>query len=127
MPQPLPDAQFALLSALWDCGEATVQDLREALLPERDLATSTVATQLSRMEKKGVVAHRVEGRQYVWRPLLDDGEVQRSAAARLLHRLFGGDLAAAVSGLLDASDPDPADLDAVRAALDAHDASRDRS
>ena len=126
MPQPLPDAQLALLRALWDHGEATVKDLREALLPERDLATSTVATQLSRMEKKGVVAHRTEGRQYVWRAVLADDVVQRSAAGRLLHRLFGGDLAAAVSGLLDASDPDPADLDAVRAAIDAHDARRDR-
>ena len=126
MPRPLPDSQLALLRALWDHGEATVQDLREALLPAHDLATSTVATHLSRMEKKGIVTHRTEGRQYVYRPLLAGDEVQRSAASRLLHRLFGGDLAAAVSGLLDASDPDPADLDAVRAAVDAHDARRDR-
>lgn len=120
MSRTLPDVQLAILRALWERGEATVPELREALAPERELAPSTVATHLSRMEKKGAVAHRTEGRRYVYRPLLGGEEVRRTAASRLLHRLFAGDVAAAVTGLLDASELRPGDLEAVQAAIEAH-------
>lgn len=53
----LTDLQLALLRVLWTRGEATVQDMVEALRPERDLAPTTVATLLSRLEKRRVVSH----------------------------------------------------------------------
>ncbi|MEO7965492.1 MAG: BlaI/MecI/CopY family transcriptional regulator, partial [Gemmatimonadaceae bacterium] len=60
----LTDLQLAIVRLLWDRGECTVVDVQDGLLPERPLAQTTVATLLSRLEKRGVVSHRVAGRQF---------------------------------------------------------------
>src|SRR5439155_4455471 len=54
----LTELQLAILRVLWDKGEATVQDIWEALHAERGLAQTTVATMLSRLERRGVVTRR---------------------------------------------------------------------
>src|SRR5206468_8006930 len=54
----LTELQLAILRVIWDKGEATVQDVWEALHAERGLAQTTVATMLSRLERHGVVTRR---------------------------------------------------------------------
>ncbi|NIP78946.1 MAG: BlaI/MecI/CopY family transcriptional regulator, partial [Gemmatimonadetes bacterium] len=51
------------MAVLWERGEATVVVVREALEPERELAHTTVSTLLTRLERRGVVTRRKEGRQ----------------------------------------------------------------
>jgi predicted transcriptional regulator len=113
----LTDLQIALMRVLWDRGEATVADIAEALRPERELAPTTVATLLSRLEKRGVVSHVSHGRQYLYRPRVSEGEVRRSMVSGLTDLLFGGDVAALMSHLLDAGSVRPGDLEKVRALI----------
>ena len=61
----LTDLQLAIMRILWDRAEATVVEVQTRLRPERDLAQTTIATLLSRLEKRGVVEHRLDGRQFV--------------------------------------------------------------
>lgn len=96
----LGDLQLLLMRLLWERGEATVVDLCEAVRLERPLALTTIATMLKKMEKKGVVAHRVDGRRFVYRPAVSEAEVTRSMVAHLTRSLFGGEPAALVSHLL---------------------------
>ena len=110
----LTDLQLALMRVLWDRGEATVADIAEALRPARELAPTTIATLLSRLEKRGVVSHKVQGRQYVYRARVSEGEVRRSMVSGLTDLMFGGDVAALMSHLLDAGSVRPGDLDKVR-------------
>jgi len=85
----LTDLQIALLRVLWDRREATVAEIAEALRPARDLAPTTIATLLSRLEKRGVVSHTAQGRQYVYRARVSEGEVRRSMVSGLTDLLFG--------------------------------------
>ena len=82
--------QLAILRVLWDRGEATVQDIWEALHAERGLAQTTVATMLSRLERRGVVTRRAppESRQYHYRAAVTEREVQHSMVGELTERLF---------------------------------------
>jgi predicted transcriptional regulator len=113
----LTDLQIALLRVLWDRREATVAEIAEALRPARDLAPTTIATLLSRLERRGVVSHTVQGRQYVYRARVSEGEVRRSMVSGLTDLLFGGDVAALMSHLLDVGSVRPGDLDKVRALI----------
>jgi len=99
-PQKLGDLQLAILRVLWARGEATVSEVHEALEDERGLAPTTIATMLTKMEKKGVVEHRSEGRRFVYLPQVSEGEVQRSMVATLTSQLFQGDVSALVNHLL---------------------------
>ncbi|HUM11608.1 MAG TPA: BlaI/MecI/CopY family transcriptional regulator [Myxococcaceae bacterium] len=113
----LTDLQIALLRVLWDRREATVVEIAEALRPARDLAPTTIATLLSRLEKRGVVSHTAQGRQYVYRARVSEGEVRRSMVSGLTNLMFGGDVAALMSHLLDVGSVRPGDLEKVRALI----------
>jgi predicted transcriptional regulator len=112
--QDLTELQLALMEVLWERDEATVAEVQEALLEERGLAMTTVATLLSRLEKRRIVAHRSEGRQYVYRPLVSRDVVCDSMVSALTDRLFRGDVTALMSHLLTASAITPGDLARVR-------------
>lgn len=115
----LTEQQLAILQAIWERGEATVAQVQEDL--DRDVALSTVATLLGRLEKRGLLTHRTEGRQYVYRALVAEAQVRRSMTvefADLTEDLFRGDVTAMVSQLLTAREVDGADLERLRALID---------
>lgn len=116
--QSLTELQLDILAVLWERGEATTADVCEALTPSRGLALSTIATLLSRLERKGVVAHRREGRQHVFRAQVSRGEVRRSMVRDLTRTLFGGDPAALVQHLVAAHEVDPEALERIRELAD---------
>lgn len=113
----LTDLQLDLMRVLWRRGEATVAEVRDEI-PDRDLATTTVATLLARLEKQAVVARRRRSRQYVYRPRVSEREVRRSMVTGLVGTLFEGDPAALVSHLVSESEIEEADLERLREMLD---------
>lgn len=116
----LGDLQLAIMRVLWERGEAAVADVHAAIEPERGLAPTTIATMLTKMEDKGVVTHRIEGRRYIYRPTVSEEAVQREMLAELTERLFLGDVAAVVSTLLAERDVDAGELAALRELIDQH-------
>ena len=106
----LGDLQLAIMGILWRRTEATVSAVHAALLEERGLAPTTIATMLVKMEKKGIVDHRTEGRKFVYRPTVSEQTVRRSMVGELTHRLFSGDPAALVSHLLSEQEIESTDL-----------------
>ena len=49
----LGDLQLQIMKALWNRREATVADVHDALADGRDLAYTTIATMLRKMEARG--------------------------------------------------------------------------
>ena len=110
----LGDLQLAIMRILWSRDEASVADVHEALEPERGLALTTIATMLAKMEKKGVVDHRAEGRRFIYRPTVSEGQVRRSMVTDLTSQLFRGDAFALVNHLLSEHEIDSRELDQLR-------------
>jgi BlaI family transcriptional regulator, penicillinase repressor len=113
----LSDLQLALMRVLWQRGEASTAEVAEVLGAARGLAHTTVATLLGRLEKRGLVASRRDGRQLVYRALVGEGEVRRSMVGGLLASLFGGDPRALVAHLLAEREIAAGDLERARALL----------
>lgn len=97
----LAELQLAIMQVLWDKGEATVAEVRDALEPRRPLAYTTVGTMLAKMEEQDRVAHRSDGRVNVYRPKLRREQVTRSMVTDLADRLFDGDVTQLVCQLLE--------------------------
>jgi predicted transcriptional regulator len=110
----LGDLQLAIMRILWNRDEASVADVHEALEPERGLALTTIATMLAKLEKKGVVEHRAEGRRYIYRPTVSEGQVRRSMVSDLTSQLFRGDALALVNHLLSEHEIDGQELNQLR-------------
>jgi len=85
-----PPLEIECLKVLWDVGEAPVRDVRERLLPRRNLAYTTVMTLLDRLVRKGGAARRKSGRAFIYRAVLDQETVRRKAVDELCELLFEG-------------------------------------
>jgi BlaI family penicillinase repressor len=96
----LGDLQLRIMKVLWERGEATVAAMHQGLADERNLAYTTMATMLRKMEARGLVKHRLEGRSFVYRPVIAEEAVSRGMADHLVERLFEGSLADMVHHLL---------------------------
>ena len=111
--------QIDILRVLWKHSEATVVEIQQALRAKRPLAATTIATLLSRLEKRGLVSYRTEGRQYVYRAVIQERDAQQHALVEVTHGLFAGDIAAMVSQLLSSHELRPGDLERVKNLIDA--------
>jgi BlaI family transcriptional regulator, penicillinase repressor len=120
----LGDLQLAIMRVLWERGCATATDVHAALSDERGLAPTTIATMLTKMEKKGVVRHTVDGRKFVYQPLVTEPQVRRSMVSQLRDRLFGGDTTALVGHLLAEHEIDARELAELRTLVATHETKR---
>ena len=113
----LSDLQIAVVRVLWLRGETSVADVAKVLADERGLKHTTVATLLTRLERRGVVAQHREGRQLIYRALVSESQVRRSMVGGLIGILFGGDSRELVAHLLRESEIEPGDLERLRKRL----------
>ena len=120
----LGELQIAIMQVLWDRKEASASEVHAALHDERGLAPTTIATMLRKMEDKGVVTHRTEGRQFLYRARVREADVRRTMVSDLVDRLFEGDPLELVSHLLDDKQIDAAELQRIREKLEAGRAAR---
>ena len=97
----LGDLQLRIMKVLWERGPLAAAEVQEAL-GGAELAYTTVATMLRKMEPRGLVSHHVDGRRFVYRAVVKPDTVTRTMAGDILDRLFEGDLADMVSHLLTA-------------------------
>lgn len=112
----LSDLQLDLMRVLWRGGEWSVAEATEALA-ERALAHTTVATLLTRLEKRGVVELRRDGRQLLYRAAVSEAQVRRSMVSSLIAQVFRGDPKALLAHLVSEREVAPGDLERVRALL----------
>ena len=113
----LSDLQLDILRVLWTRETASTSEVHQAHAGSRDLAYTTVATLLKRLEDKGAIGHKPNGRQYVYFPKVEESEVRSGMVINLLDRLFRGDPAALVNHVLGDERLDPADLQRIEALI----------
>ena len=116
----LGDLQLAIMRVLWTRGKATVVEVHADLLDERGLALTTIATMLTKMEKKGVVTHDRDGRQFIYRATVAEDDVQTSMVENLTEQVFGGDITALVSRLLSTREVQPDELAELKKVIAQH-------
>ena len=102
MIEKLPPRERQLFDALYAHGEATAAEL-EALIPDPP-SNSAIRAMLSRLEKKGFVARRLDDQKYVYSTALPERKVRQSALRHIIQTFFNGSPAGAATALLGMSD-----------------------
>ncbi len=97
----LGDLQLRIMKFLWRRAEpATVAEVHQALSEDGDLAYTTIATMLRKMEARGLVRHRVHERKFLYRAAVKAEEITRKISSHFIERLFEGSLADMLAHLL---------------------------
>ncbi|PQJ35823.1 BlaI family transcriptional regulator [Salinibacter sp. 10B] len=124
----LGETEMEVLHHVWDLGEATVADVRERILEDRDVAYTTIMTVLKKLADKGYLTYHKEGRSYVYAPAQQPNEVQHSLLRRLMEKVFHGSPSALVQTLVqqeDLSDAERREIKNIIGALEASEQSDD--
>lgn len=113
----LGELELEVMQIVWDAGEVTADQVRLQL--KRNSKESTVRTVLRRLEDKGYVGHRVEGRTYIFRAV----EARQDVAAKAVRRIVGwfcnGSVEDVLVGMADARMLDPEVLTLLAKRIDA--------
>lgn len=117
LPQRLGDLQLRIMKVLWEREEASVAEVHENVQSPKPLAYTTVATMLRKLEERGVVDHRVEGRSYIYRPTIAEADVSRGMLDHVVDRVFEGSLADTVSHLLTTREVNGEELQRLEALI----------
>jgi BlaI family penicillinase repressor len=110
----LSASETEILRLLWELHEATVQQVCETLPSKRTIGYATVQTLLRRLERKGYIKHRAEGKAHVFYPAVEPDHVIKRSVNDFLERLFGGDPIPLMQHLAEHGRIDAEDLERLK-------------
>jgi len=89
------------MEVIWERGSASAEDVRIELARKHPMKESTARTILKRLEQKGYVRHRVQGRTYVYSGAEAPCGVAARAVQQIIDRFFGGSFEQLLVGMVD--------------------------
>lgn len=110
--------QSEVMELIWQREESTVAQLVEAIGAQRPVTYTTVLSAVQKLEKKGWLTHRSEGRAHVFRAVRARREVGGSRLSELLKTVFSGDPRMLLSSLIDEAGLSDSELAELRQLID---------
>lgn len=108
--RPLTELQQAILDRLWRSGPATAEQIREALAPGHQLKDSTVRTLLRRLEARGLLTHRLDGKSYLYAATMAPRRVAAHSVRQIIDRFWSGSVEQFLTGMVDEKVLTPAEI-----------------
>ncbi|WP_282163216.1 BlaI/MecI/CopY family transcriptional regulator [Ulvibacterium marinum] len=114
----LDELQLKIMHVLWQEREASVAEIKDALTNKGNPAITTVSTVLSRLQKKGIVSYRKQGKQYIYKADVPENKVKHSMVSMLVERLFHGNTTSLMNFLVAETDLDTEEIRELRKKVD---------
>jgi len=121
----LSKAELEVARIVWGLGGATVRQVHDALPADRLLDYKTVQTYLRRLEAKGYLSTRRDGKSIHYRPRIRPTQVVRETIEDFLTRLFDGEALPLVEYLISDRKLSADELARLRAMLAAQEQEHD--
>lgn len=102
MKEKLSRRERQIMDRIYTRGRATAEEIRDDL-PD-DVSNSSVRTLLSILETKGLLRHEVEGKRFVYLPVIPVREAGTEALQGVLATFFNNSASNAVAALIQSSD-----------------------
>ena len=113
----LSDGEWKLMNCLWE-KDATIMELTKEIGEEQDWTKSTIITMLNRLEKKGAVIYREEGRAKRYYPVIDRDLVAVHETEGFLDKVYQGSVALMLNAMAGNRKLKKKDIRELRAMLD---------
>ena len=125
-PRPgLSKAELEIARVVWELKDAGVRDVHDHLRATREVDFSTVQTYLRRLEEKGYLKVRLEGRTRMYSPRVRPRTVIRETVDDLVQRLFAGDALPLVRHLVEEKSYSPDEVQQLRELIERMEAGDD--
>jgi BlaI family penicillinase repressor len=118
--QELPEltpAQGEIMEIVWELGEVSAREVRRVLSRTHPVARNTVRTLLERMEEKGWITHREDGRTFLYSAAQPRQTRIGQKVQEVIDTVCGGSAEALVTALLDYRGLSHGELERIRQML----------
>lgn len=125
--QPISNAELEVARIVWQLGGATVRQVLEALPPRRKIEYATVQTYLRRLEAKGYLHGKRQGRSTFYTVRAKPERVVRETVREFVNRLFDGDALPLFEHFISEQALSSSEIAILREMLDRKEAEQDES
>jgi len=116
---PGGELEYAVLSAVWELGRASIRDLHERVGAPNGLIYTTISKVVDRLVAKGFLSRSREGNTFVYRARVRRETIERAQLKETLGRLLMRETAPAMATLVEAVESlDPELLDELSKAVE---------
>jgi predicted transcriptional regulator len=98
---PLTELENAVMQAVWKAGSCSVETVHEAVSRNRSLKETSTRTLLRRLERKGYLRHKAEGRAYIYQAVEPARSLAARAVRQIIDRFCQGSVEELVSGMVE--------------------------
>jgi CopY/TcrY family copper transport repressor len=106
----ISQSEWETMRVIWTLGEANSHQVIEVLANKLDWKTSTTKTYLGRLVKKGALGTTKNGREFIYRPLIEEQVAMDHATNTLFSHLCQHKVGATLSSLIEKIDLSKSDL-----------------
>ena len=114
----ISDAEFEVMDVIWKYAPISTNEITDRLAKRKDWSPKTIYTMLSRLEKKGVIAHEKESRVFVYTPCVRKEQYIEAESRTMANRFFDGAMNRMAVNFLDQKELSSEDLDELQRILD---------
>lgn len=93
----LPDAEFEVMHALWECGGNAVPTGELSKRIEKERKAQTILTMLTRLADKGFIESVKIGKERVWTAIVTETEYRNFEAKNIVDKVYGGSFSELIS------------------------------
>ena len=115
--QTLTEQELEIMKIVWDLGSATVRQVYEKLLEQREIAYTTVLTMMQVLERKGRLSKSLEEKAHVYKPAEEKRKVIGGMVQEFLNRVFNGSAEPLLLHLLEDERLSADEIDRLRKSL----------
>lgn len=117
----ISEAEYEVMKVIWKYAPINTRQVVEKLAPVSNWSPKTIQTMLLRLVKKGALAHKKEGRIFVYTPLIPRDEYRSRASKHFLDRFYDGALGSMVLNFIKEDQFSPDEIRELRDLLDGKD------
>ncbi len=126
LPPPLSEVQLEIMEVVWERGEVTVAAVWKTLAERRNVTRNTIQTLMARLDERGWLRHRADGKTFFYRAAYPREAAQRQLVRNLVQSAFGGAAEGLVMTLLE-NGVSPEEAQRIREMIDRAATEEDRT
>ncbi len=116
-PIRITDAEWDILSAIWERNPIAASEIQDSLGPARNWSSGTVRTLLTRLVRKGVIQAQKVSRRFLYTPLVEKSECVKHESRSFIEKFLGGAPSSIVLDIVRESELSKKDIQELRRIL----------
>lgn len=114
----LTDSEQSIMQILWEKKQASVREITDALSEDKPTAYTTVQTMCKILAEKGYADFHKQGKAFIYTPKITQKDARQGALTSMLNRFFGGSPEVLAQHLMQETDIELKDLEALQSQID---------